>query len=89
LSNNTNSLPLRVNSKGSFTLHYAIWPYIGLISVILLVWLLIYLLTIFSRRHNTNIEPRRSSSGRTTRNNTIVGVGECEAATIVISPSDV
>ncbi|CAF3845131.1 unnamed protein product [Rotaria magnacalcarata] len=59
--NNTLPIPLHIKSKSSFTLHYAIWPYIFLISVIILVWIITYLSTIYSRQRQTNNEQHRGS----------------------------
>ncbi len=80
------SLPLRVNSTSPFTLSYALWPFICLISLIATVWLLVYILTICSRRHNSKSSHRNFASLYVTRDETNAGGYEFSA---VISPLDV
>ncbi|UJR25228.1 hypothetical protein I4U23_006580 [Adineta vaga] len=97
--NYNNSIPLHVNSKGSFTYHYAVWPYFCLFTIIILVWLVLYLSTIYSRRHLPKGERYRLSSICQTQDFTTIGIGgsggggivtatEYEVST-VLSPLDV
>ncbi|CAF3424971.1 unnamed protein product [Rotaria sp. Silwood1] len=73
VTNSNNSTTLYINSESSFTLQYAILPYIGLISLIVTVWLLVYVSTAFSRRYNLKHEHRRAHSLYLTQATTIIG----------------
>jgi hypothetical protein len=82
MTNYNNSVLLHVNSKGPFTIHYAVWPFVGLISLIVTVWLLVYISTALSRRHNLKNENNNFIS----QDSTIAGAYE---ASTVILPTDV
>ncbi len=86
---------MRVNSKGSFTFHYAIWPYICLFTIIIIVWFLLYLSILYARRNLPKHERYRLSSIYRLQDTTIGGGGgggggggEYEPSTM-ISPLDV
>ncbi|CAF1426168.1 unnamed protein product [Rotaria magnacalcarata] len=81
VTNHNNSPPLIVNSKGPFTLHYAIWPYVTLISLIIIVWLLVYVSTTLSRRHNHRNEQKNLTSFYVTQATNITGRYEASTAT--------
>ncbi|CAF0899316.1 unnamed protein product [Rotaria sordida] len=85
-ANSNNLSTLYVKSESSFTLHYAIIPYVGLISLIITVWLLVYLSTVFSRRYNLKNEHRQVASLYLTQATTYAGGHE---ASTVISRDDV
>ncbi|CAF3851295.1 unnamed protein product [Rotaria sp. Silwood2] len=85
VTNSKNSTTLYVNSESSFTLHFAILPYLGLISLIVTVWLLVYISTVFSRRYHLKNEHRQAHSLYITQATTIAGGHE---ASIVISRDD-
>ncbi|UJR23666.1 hypothetical protein I4U23_026650 [Adineta vaga] len=72
-SNDTSSL--QINTSSSFTLSFALWPYIGLISLIVTVWILVYISTIVSRRHNSKHGHYNFTSLYVSRNSTIGGGG--------------
>ncbi|CAF1191903.1 unnamed protein product [Adineta steineri] len=67
------SLPLYINSNGSFTFHYAVWPYICLFTIVALVWLSLYLSTIYARRHLAKHGRYRLSSICQTQDSTMGG----------------
>jgi hypothetical protein len=75
-----------VNSKGSFSIHYAIWPFIGLISLIVSVWIVVYISMSFTRRRNSKNEHRHFASLYVTQDSTIAGGNE---ASTVVLPTDV
>ncbi|CAF1172322.1 unnamed protein product [Adineta ricciae] len=88
-SNETSSL--EINTSSSFTLAFALWPYIGLISLIITVWILVYISSILSRRHNPKHGHCNFTSLYVSRDSTIGGatvVGGHEYSTGV-SPFDV
>ncbi|CAF0812776.1 unnamed protein product [Rotaria sp. Silwood1] len=70
---NSTSLPLTANSEGSFTYHYAIWPYICLFTIIIVVWGFIYLLNFFVLRCQTKKQRHSCLSLNTTQGNHIIG----------------
>ncbi|CAF1316416.1 unnamed protein product [Adineta steineri] len=67
------SLPLYINSNGSFTFHYAVWPYICLFTIVAVVWLSLYLSTIYARRHLAKHGRYRLSSICQTQDSTMGG----------------
>ena len=77
---------LRVNSQSPFTFHYAIWPFIGLISLIATVWLVVYISAFVARRHSLKSEQRNFASLYVTQNSTIGGGYE---TSVVLSPTNV
>ncbi|CAF1301354.1 unnamed protein product [Adineta steineri] len=87
ITNSSESLPLQVNSKSSFTLRFAIWPFIGLISLIITVWILVYISTVLSRRHSAKNGHRKFASLYVSRGSAIAG-GIFEYPTVP-SPFDV
>ena len=82
-----------MNSKGSFTYHYAVWPYVCLFTIILLVWLVLYLSTIYARRHLPKSERYRLPSICQTQDFQTIGGGMIAASeyevSAVLSPLDV
>jgi hypothetical protein len=87
-NSNNSSITLHVNNKGPFTLHYAIWPFFGLICLIATVWFFVYISTALARRHSVKNEQRNFASLYVTQNSTMGGGGGYEASSIV-SPADV
>ncbi|CAF4469514.1 unnamed protein product [Rotaria socialis] len=81
VTNHNNSPPLIINSKSPFTVHYAIWPYVTLISLIITVWLLVYVSTVLSRRHNHRNEQNKSASFYATQAASTTGGYEASTAT--------
>jgi len=77
---------LRVNSKSPFTIHFAIWPFVGLLSLIVIVWFLVYMSTIFSRHHRSKHEHQNFASLYVTPESTIAGGYDVSNA---VSPVDV
>lgn len=67
------SLPLLVNSKGPFTLYFAIWPFVGLLFLIVTVWILVYISTIVARHHHPKADQRNFASLYVTQDSTIAG----------------
>lgn len=86
ISNYNSSATLRVNSKSPFTLHYAVWPFVGLISLIVLVWFLVYISTLLARHHGSKNDQRNFASLYVTQNSTIVAGYEISSTA---SPGDV
>jgi len=63
-----------VNSKSPFTLHYALWPFIGLLFLIAFVWILVYVSTLIARRRRSKAADQRNfASYYVTRDSTIAG----------------
>jgi hypothetical protein len=84
------SLPLRINNKGPFTFHYAVWPYVCLFFIIGIVWFFIYLSIIYTRHHRPKTELYRLPSVCATQDTTIVGtMGGGYETSIIIFSSDV
>ncbi len=77
---------LSPNSRGPFTLHYAIWPFFGLISLMAMVWLLVYISTIVARRQKPKVEQLNTISLYVTQDTSIAGGN---GSSTVISPADV
>lgn len=66
------SFPLRVNSPSPFSIHHAIWPFFGLISLMITVWLLVYISTAISRRRHPKIQQNDSATFYATQERTTV-----------------
>ncbi|CAF1373804.1 unnamed protein product, partial [Didymodactylos carnosus] len=41
-----------IDNRSSFTIHYALWPLLSLVFLIIGVWFIVYLMTIFCRSQN-------------------------------------
>lgn len=82
----TNTSSLRTNTQSPFTLHYAIWPFIGLISLIVTVWLVVYISASVARRHSLKNDQRNLTSLYVTQNSVTVGGSEASA---IMSPTSV
>ncbi|CAF0930769.1 unnamed protein product [Rotaria sordida] len=89
-TNNITSLPLIVNNNGSFTYHYAIWPYICLFTLIIIVWIFIYLLNYCLRRRHTRNDQHRLFSLNTTQRSYITNsIRNTCATSTKISPQNI
>ena len=68
---NNETLPLTVNASSSFTVHFAVWPYVGLFSLIIFVWSFIYISKRCANQSLMKTDRRRLSSFCTAHDSTI------------------
>jgi hypothetical protein len=72
MTNESDPVVLRVNNPGSFTLHYAIWPFLLLIMLIAMVWLLVYISGLLSQGRSMKSDRDGCTSFCVTHDKTII-----------------
>lgn len=85
-TNFNDSLPLIVNTSSPFTIHFALWPYVGLLSLVAIVWLIVHISKLSSSRRSLADEQAKFNSIYSTQTNAFAVVDD---ASNTISQADV